>query len=247
MTQLLKTLAWKPDIPDHRDRILQLKAKSLPKSVARLGMKNPIEDQGELGSCTGNATTSMVEILTNAPALSRLMCYYQARVIEGTVRQDAGAYLRDVIKGVSKFGIAEEALWPYDISKFARKPPKTAYANAATLKPRIASYQRVADLDTMLACLASKRPVVFGFMVPEYFLSETMARKAVLPLPTAADSMVGGHAVMAAGYSMTANPYIWVRNSWGATWGNKGYFKMPFSWFTDPRRLVDDMWTIVPA
>jgi C1A family cysteine protease len=89
---------------------------------------------------------------------------------------------------------------------------------------------------------------VFGFMVPEYFVSDEMATKAWLPLPSARDGIVGGHAVVAVGYSNTAsNPYMWVRNSWGPNWGNKGYYKMPFSWFNDSRRLVDDMWTVHPA
>ena len=41
-------------------------------------------------------------------------------------------------------------------------------------------------------------------------------------------------------------PFVWVRNSWGQTWGINGNFKMPFTWFTDDRRLVDDMWVMHP-
>jgi C1A family cysteine protease len=54
---------------------------------------------------------------------------------------------------------------------------------------------------------------------------------------------LGGHAVVAVGYDMKKK-FVWVRNSWGPTWGIDGYFKLPFAWFTDARRLVDDMWTV---
>ena len=34
-----------------------------------------------------------------------------------------------------------------------------------------------------------------------------------------------------------------VRNSWGARWGQKGYFTMPYGYLADDN-LADDMWTI---
>jgi aminopeptidase C len=60
--------------------------------------------------------------------------------------------------------------------------------------------------------------------------------------------MIGGHAVVAVGYdSSVSTPYVWVRNSWGVSWGLAGHFKMDERWFFDPRRLVDDMWVIHPT
>jgi hypothetical protein len=34
-----------------------------------------------------------------------------------------------------------------------------------------------------------------------------------------------------------------VRNSWGATWGDRGYFTMPYGYITSSK-LSDDFWTI---
>lgn len=64
-------------------------------------------------------------------------------------------------------------------------------------------------------------------------------------------SSIGGHATVAVGYddritSQNPRPFIWVRNSWGPNWDLQGYFKMDQAWFSDPRRLVDDMWIIIP-
>ena len=54
--------------------------------------------------------------------------------------------------------------------------------------------------------------------------------------------MVGGHAVVAAGYDQAEGRFL-VRNSWGAQWGMGGYFTMPFQYLTDPM-LAADFWTI---
>jgi C1A family cysteine protease len=58
--------------------------------------------------------------------------------------------------------------------------------------------------------------------------------------------------VVAVGYDMRpAKPFIWVRNSWGSSWGTKppgskeaGYFKMDTTYFTDPSKVADDLWII---
>lgn len=121
---------WKPDVPDHRDRLFTPKITALPDHVDRIGMGNPVEDQGSLGSCTGNATTTAVEIVTKSTQLSRLFCYYHGRLLEGTVREDAGAMIRDVIKGVKMYGISTESRWPYIIRRFATKPNWCAYLDA---------------------------------------------------------------------------------------------------------------------
>lgn len=241
--------AWKPDVPDYRDRMFKAPPKLvLPKTVSRIGLKNTIEDQGNLGSCTGNASTSALEIVlgTGTPQLSRLMAYYNARVIDGTVGSDDGAYIRSVIKGLVKQSVAAEPLWPYNVARFRTKPSATALQDAAArLKATAANleYVRLSTLADVKAALATRNPVVFGFAVPESF--ENLPRTALLRLPTKGEAWLGGHAVMACGYSdKVKEPYIWVRNSWGANWGIDGYFKMTQNWFTDSRRLVDDMWVI---
>jgi len=56
------------------------------------------------------------------------------------------------------------------------------------------------------------------------------------------EKVVGGHAVMAAGYNDREKRFL-IRNSWGSDWGRKGYFTMPFAYLAD-RNLSDDFWTI---
>ena len=48
---------------------------------------------------------------------------------------------------------------------------------------------------------------------------------------------------MATGYDKKAKRFL-VRNSWGASWGQRGYFTMPFDYPMD-ENLSDDFWTIL--
>ena len=239
--------SWKPDIPDHRDQIFTASF-DLPTKVDRIGLQNPIENQGQLGSCTGNSSTSALEIVTNSPPLSRLMAYYNGRAIEKTIRQDAGCEIRDVIKAISKLGVCEEKLWPYVVKKFKTKPSVPARAEALSLITKIKAYQRVLTLEDLKKSLALGYPVIFGFSVPEYFESEAVATTGLVKYPGPSDKIIGGHAVVAVGYDDTgADKFVWVRNSWGADWGIDGYFKMDQAWFTGSGGLVDDMWAFIPV
>jgi hypothetical protein len=62
--------------------------------------------------------------------LSRLMAYYLGREIEGTVEQDGGAQIRDVIKGLARSGVCAERDWPYDAARFTETPPSDIWTAA---------------------------------------------------------------------------------------------------------------------
>jgi C1A family cysteine protease len=236
---------WKPDLPDHRDFLFESSALALPPAVDLRPQCPPVFDQGQLGSCTGNALAGAMgflhrKLLNDETAFSRLFIYYNERVIEGTVRQDAGAMIRDGVKSLANSGVCSETDWPYNIAKFKTKPSKKCFTDAAANK--IAVYTRLSTLDDMLQCLAAGFPFVFGFTVYDAFESDAVARTGVLNLPAKGEQVLGGHAVMAVGYDMAAQRLI-VRNSWGSGWGQAGYFTMPFAYVTN-RNLSDDFWTL---
>lgn len=239
---------WKPDIADHRDVAFKaaFTAPMLPDHVNILGIRNKIEDQFELGSCTGNAATSALEIAigTRRP-FSRLMAYYEARVQRDTVLEDSGASIRDVMIGIATTGVCYEETWPYQIGRFTQKPPAQAYVEAKALIDRMwgFEYLRVRSLAELKSALAQGYPVTFGFATPEWFSSPYFNN--ILRFPNSREIINGGHAVVAVGYDdRYRDKIIWVRNSWSKEWGIKGYFKMTQDWFTRPERLADDMWVI---
>ena len=184
----------------------------------------------------------MKQAESDAGTPSRLFIYYNERVIEGTVASDSGAQIRDGIKSVGSLGAChEDTLWPYDIAKFADKPPQAAYDDGAQ-HPAVA-YQRVArDLAQMKGCLASGYPFVLGFTVYASFESQAVAQSGHCPMPAPGEEVVGGHAVVAVGYD-DAGQWFLVRNSWGTTWGMAGYFTLPYTYVTQ-RSLSSDFWTI---
>ena len=240
-----------PDLPDHRDYMFSATYRAIPILPASVDLRptcSPVEDQGALGSCTANALVGSLEFLEKKDGvaftdLSRLFVYYNERVIEHTVASDSGAMLRDGIKTLAKQGVCSENNWPYTISKFKSKPSKTCYTEAST--HIITSYQRLQTLDDMRACLAAGYPFVFGFTVYASFESSQVAKTGVVPLPAPGEAVFGGHAVVAVGYKDSTKRFI-ARNSWGPSWGQKGYFTIPYNYLTNPQ-LATDMWTIRTA
>lgn len=246
----IQRYGWIPDLPDARD--LQFSApmeivSSLPPVVDLRPQCPPVYDQGQLGSCTGNSIAAAVQFDRKKQGLapdfvpSRLFIYYNERVIEGTVKTDSGAQIRDGIKSVGTLGVPPEKDWPYVVKKFAQKPPKTAFKDA--LGTQASSYSNLGrSLTQMKGCLASGYPFVFGFTVYDSFESDAVAKSGVVPMPLAHESVLGGHAVLAVGYQDAQQRFI-VRNSWGTGWGMKGYFTIPYAYLLDSK-LSSDFWTI---
>src|SRR5258707_2332431 len=240
---------WIPDLPDYRDHIYVISFGPndvLPTSVDLRPNCPPIYDQGHLGSCTSNAIAGEVEFDRMKEDLpdwtpSRLFIYYNERGIEGMIGTDSGAQIRDGMKSVGKQGACSETEWPYDISKFTVQPPASCYQDA--LQHRAIAYKRVnRDLQHMKSCLAEGYPFVFGFTVYESFESDAVAKTGIVPLPQPGEKVLGGHAVVAAGYDDSTQRF-WVRNSWGSSWGQDGYCTMPYTYLTH-RGLASDFWTV---
>jgi C1A family cysteine protease len=158
-----------------------------------------------------------------------------------TVNSDSGAFIRDGIKSLNKQGICKESVWPYNEAKFTQKPPQACYTEA--LKNQITSYLRLSNnLATMKGCLSEGYPFVFGFTVYESFMTAKVAKTGLMPMPKAGEQVVGGHAVVAAGFD-DSKQAILTRNSWGSAWGKAGYFWMPYAYISN-NNLADDFWTI---
>jgi C1A family cysteine protease len=241
----IPSYGWIPDRPDHRDYLYSSIAPKvkLPLKVDLRSQDSSIENQGRLGSCTANALAGNLQFLEIMSGqvykdLSRLFIYYNERAIEGTIGYDSGAMIRDGIKVLAKYGVCAESNWPYDIAQFTRKPGLACYKEG--LKRRISSYHRLQTLNEMLNCLAEGFPFVFGFTVYESFETLKVAKTGIVPMPKNSEKVLGGHAVMAAGYDQKQKRFI-VRNSWGPQWGQAGYFTMPYAYLES---LADDFWTI---
>lgn len=243
----MRVYGWRKQLGDARDLVYRpVHAGLIPPSADLRPEMPPIVDQGQLGSCTANAIAAAHEFAQmkqheKAFAPSRLFIYYNERAMEGTVKSDAGAVIRDGFKSISKQGVCPETSWPYNIAKFTQKPTAKCYAAAA--KHKAVQYLAVTQtLDQMRRCLADGFPFVFGISVYESFESDTVSRSGIVPMPGHGEAMLGGHAICAVGYDDTTH-YFLCRNSWGVDWGMGGYFVLPYDYLTRSS-LASDMWAV---
>jgi C1A family cysteine protease len=226
---------WRPQQPDMRDKLYAARLTAAAPAEFDLRPQMPaVYDQGQLGSCTGNGIAAAMEYERDRQGLSdfvpsRLFIYYNERALEGTVSSDAGAVIKDGIKVVNSEGVCPETLWPYEVGLFAVKPPKRCYV--AALTDRLVSYEAIQTLGDLKDAISSKLAVVFGFTVYESFESAAVAQTGVMPMPAPGEQVVGGHCVVAVGYS-DAKSQVICRNSWGTGWGDTGYFYMPYQYMT---------------
>jgi len=205
----------------------------------------PVEQQGAPNSCVAHAATSALEATLGVSDLSRLFVYYNARALAGQQGSDAGCQPRNAMKGISTYGVPAETEWVYDTSKITVAPPSSAYSAGLPIKSRIKAYQSVTTLAAMKSALSQGLPVIFGFIVPDTFVSVTKYN-GVQPDFNSTTKWIGRHAVVACGFDDNAQTVL-CRNSFGTNWGNLGYFTMGYSWFASMNAQVSDAWVFIPA
>lgn len=267
-------LGWQPDLPDFRDftsqspevervlsksRLLKAKAPTMSASVDLREWCSPIEDQGNLGSCTANAGAGLLEYYERR-ALgqyldgSRLFLYKATRNLLGWTG-DTGAYLRTTMQAMALFGVPPEQYWAYNVSTFDNEPPAFCYAFAQNyqalryyrLDPNGSSPTQT--LTSVKKYLAAKLPSMFGFTVYSS-IPRIGAANGDIPFPQQGDSVLGGHAIVAVGYNDSKKigkdkGALLIRNSWGTDWGEAGYGWLPYSYVE--AGLADDFWSLVRA
>lgn len=254
---------WLRDLPDIRDydaaTILPtvandaLMAGSTPSQIDIKGYCSPIENQGQLGSCTAQAVVGMAEYMERRYYRrhidgSRLFVYKMARELDGFTG-DTGAYIRTAMKGLRLFGAPPERYWPYDIAKFDVEPPAFVYSLGQNWQS--ISYYRIDSagrsrqqcLDMIKTLIASWRPIVLGFSVYSWGNEQ-----GEFPMPKDGQRPYGGHAVMVCGYDDGRKigddvGALLIRNSWGTGWGDRGYGWLPYGYIL--KYLSSDFWVLL--
>jgi C1A family cysteine protease len=289
-----KGMGWLPDYPDFRDYtvernevapglqllgqkysvnamlekagVAELANVSLPGSVDLKAWCSPIEDQGNLGSCTAHAGVGIVEYYERRAFgkhidASRLFLYKATRNMMH-LTGDTGAYLRTTMGALVLFGVPPEDYWQYEIADFDEEPPAFCYAFAQSY--HALSYYRLDPFGTAKAALLSRikadlaagLPAMFGFTV---YSSISQASQAAtpgeIPFPTPGEERLGGHAIVAVGYDekkkiRNTNPgavetkgALLIRNSWGTGWGSGGYGWLPYDYVS--KGLAVDWWSLL--
>jgi cathepsin B len=190
---------------------------------------HPIRNQGHCGSCWAHAASEVLSdrfcIASNntinvvlAPQYL-VSCDYIDFGCSGGTLPTSWTFLRFM-------GITTEGCRPYTAGDgHVDKCPifSSDCADQSTFKKYYASeFYFLKTVEDMKKNILEKGPIETGFMVYEDFISY----KGGVYQRTS-DKLLGGHAVKIVGWGhMQGIPYWIVANSWGADWGENGYFRI---------------------
>jgi C1A family cysteine protease len=224
----------------------------------------PVENQGSLGSCTAHAGIGVVEYYENRAFGtytdgSRLFLYKTTRNLMQTTG-DTGAWLRNTMGALVLCGVAPEKYLPYKIAEFDNEPGSFVYAVADNYEavkyfchdPLGANIDPSAVLDSVKQYLHAGIPSMFGFWGFASF--EDTDVKGGIPYPCPGESAEWGHAIVAVGFDdkkkitntkckKATTGALLIRNSWGTSWGDKGYGWMPYDYVLN--KLASDFWSLL--
>jgi C1A family cysteine protease len=206
---------------------------SLPASVDLRASWWKINDQEQTGSCVGWATADgvvrwhMVQAgrLAKDKLLSPRHVWMASKETDAltalpeTFLEEAGTMTKAAMKVARNFGVALETDLPFHIdTTMYTGSEDTFYTRCA--KHRIASYHNLRhDLTAWKHWLAEQGPILVALLVDgSWDNAGSNGGKIDTFDPT---TVRGGHAVSVVGYR--ADGRFIVRNSWGTTWGDKGF------------------------
>ena len=248
------------DNPNHQDRYGWMKSPHDSRDYQALTPPGPIAeevdprgtadepviyDQGDLGSCTANATGRAFHMVrlqakdfgwTEKTLPSRLFIYYCERQIEGNLNAgDCGAYGRDGFNALRRYGVCHASLWPYDVNKFDVRPAQGIWQYSAMhrMQEHFGGVPR--SVLAWKAMLTAGRTIVMGFSVYESFESNSVATTGIVPNPSPSETILGGHCVQAVGFLKDYPAHCLFANSWGTNWAMKGYFLLPWDFIMKHR------------
>ena len=217
-----------PDPPDPRDHLYRqmVQPTAIPRpATRRASYLGPILDQGPTPHCVAYAATG---------ARNRHERIEQGSFVFGS---HAGSY---------QPGANPSAEWLYaECKKIDGYPGDGTNARAALTVMagkglrgpgttsnqyyKIGQYARLQTIDEILEAIYLHGPVLLGMDVDSNWRQPTGGR---IGQPN--NMIIGGHEIEAVGYrDQTTLPErdrgLWIKNSWGASWGASGYARLPFT------------------
>lgn len=212
MEQFKNVLKKSPE--DHRDwayegLALAAVPTDFPKEYDLRPHLPPVRNQGSRGTCAAFTSCCIKEYQESIDHeefegyMSPDSVYFYR-----SNKPDEGMFCRDVMKILSKRGVAREILLPYS-DKEPRSLSPEVVKDAARFK--IKSYAAIHTIEGAKKAIMRSGPLLVAFPYYENGRAEFWQPKGTL---------AGGHAVACVGW--LENGFI-IRNSWGPDWNGDGY------------------------
>lgn len=192
-----------------------------------------IGNQKDTGSCVGWGSTDGVARymfvtagrLPRTQKLSPRFTWMASKETDAftsrpeTMIEGAGTTLKAAVDILRKFGAVPETLLPFTISTAMYTDEEDKFFATAAMRKISAYFNLRRNLPNWRTWLNQHGPILVGLNVDHTWDNATATGgnlDTFLP-----DTVRGGHAVAVVGYT-AAGRFI-LRNSWGTTWGDKGF------------------------
>ena len=184
----------------------------------------PVKNQGSCGSCWAfsavASTESALAIKTGKLIEMSEQDLVDCSRAEGNMGCNGGL-MDQAFEYMEKQGIDSEKSYPYE-----GRDDRCRFSNS-TIVTKVKSYADIpsADEAALLDAVAHQGPV--SVAVQATFMMQ-FYHKGIFKDPFCKPDAAGlNHGVVAVGYGAENGKDYWiVRNSWGASWGEKGYLRM---------------------
>eukprot|EP00823_Brevimastigomonas_motovehiculus_P008107 TRINITY_DN7379_c0_g1_i1.p1 TRINITY_DN7379_c0_g1~~TRINITY_DN7379_c0_g1_i1.p1 ORF type:complete len:453 (-),score=102.83 TRINITY_DN7379_c0_g1_i1:161-1519(-) len=228
-----------------RSRIKTLSQIAMPKGLPEaLDWRNmngvnyvsPVRDQAFCGSCYSFAATGALEARIRVFSNNTLQPILAPQDIVSCDKKYSqgcsGGFDYTVGKYAEDFGIVEESCFPYtssDSTACSKKCAAPAKIWTAKEHAYIGGYNGNCSVAGMMEEMAARGPISVAIL----WGAEAFFYRSGVYVPVEGGPIAKlnwektNHAVLAVGWKKESNQKVWIiKNSWGASWGDKGYFTL---------------------
>ena len=199
--------------------------------------QSPVRHQGQRNTCTIFASIAAMECqLGGNHDISEQDAYWLVcRDLNRPFLQDSGVWPVEAARTLTNQRVCSESAWPYENVLATAQRPANATKRASYCFSSTSSFMGNSDKgrNQVRAMLANGRPVVACFYVAwDNQIATNSGTIDVVTNPQTGQPVTSqaGHSMLIVGYDDHKQRYI-VKNSWGTTWGDRGYCYMSYAYY----------------